>query len=281
MKNYEEYERAKKLIDEANYKEAEKILKKLHQQEPTSSLLKYELGHLWIISGKDPERGEKYLSKLLDYSNQATQTKAQLDLGKYELSKNNKEKAREYYEQILKSNRNKEKAYALMELVFIEIREENYQKAYELLQEVEKISNDVTSENEFYQTKKYIEYKLGILNNIEELKKSYFYSQMINYDEDKAIDHIKLHLDDKVKDKVHSVFLDSVNVEELYHEARIKIGYLNPNILHFADRYVLKYDSPIGIFGDSYTNNAQIVAFPNTNDIITMYPTYNEKSNKI
>ena len=43
--------KAKKLMDNGLYLDAEKILKKLHQQSPNSSAIKLELAHLWIISG--------------------------------------------------------------------------------------------------------------------------------------------------------------------------------------------------------------------------------------
>lgn len=277
MKNFEEFEKAKKLIDDGYYKEAEKILKKLQKQEPTSSLIKYELGHLWIVSGKSPERGEKYLLKLLENDSQAAKSKASLALAKISTLKHDTEKSREYYKNILNSNRDKEKVYALMELAFIEIREENYQKAYELIKEAEKYNVSEVYGVEYYQTKNYVKYKLGMTNLSDDLKSLYFYSQMLDYSEEKAIDHIKNHLNDNEDKRIHSIFADNADIDGLYHDARINIQYLNQSGVHLMDKYVLDHGTPIGTVNGTITSSVLIVAFPNTNDIITMYPACSKK----
>ena len=106
----------------------------------------------------------------------------------------------------------------------------------------------------------------------------YFYSQMIDYNEEKAIEHIKLHLDENDEKQNHSIYTEDVNIEKLYEKAKIKITNINPSRVAILDKYIVECDNIIGKTNGEEVDCLQVITLPNTNNIITMYPTYNLKT---
>ena len=273
--------KAKELIDNGLYLDAEKILKKLHQQSPNSSAIKLELAHLWIISGIDVERGKRYLQKLLNYNDNRTLAFANMELGKYELNERKAEKAKEYFEKVLSNTRIKDKYFACLELIFLEIREENYEKAYELYEKLKTMEYYELFKGTLFQLEKYLEYKTNRMENPNSISSLYFFSQMMDYNEDKAIEHIKLHLDENDKKDKHTTYYNDVDVEELYHEARIRIKYINPISMEILDKYILEFNAPIGKINNLETRTARVLTFPNSDEIVTMYPVIHSNKKRI
>lgn len=265
--------KAKELIDNGLYLDAEKILKKLHQQSPNSSAIKLELAHLWIISGIDVERGKRYLQKLLNYNDNRTLAFVNMELGKHELNEKKSEQAKEYFEKVLSNTRIKEKYFACLELIFLEIREEEYEKAYELYEKLKTMEYYELFKGSLFQLEKYLEYKTNRMKNPNSISSLYFFSQMMDYNEDKAIEHIKCHLEKKD----HSVYSNIVNVDALYRDSIIKIQNINPNTFMVVDKYVLDYNYIVGTSRNKITNRVEVVTIPNTKDILTIYPKVNSK----
>ena len=273
--------KAKELIDSGLYLDAEKILKKLHQQSPNSSTVKFELAHLWIISGIDVERGKRYLQKLLNYNDNRTLALVNMELGKHELNEKKSEKAKEYFEKVLSNTRIKDKYFACLELIFLEIREENYEKAYELYEKLKTMEYYELFKGTLFQLEKYLEYKTNRMKNPNSISSLYFFSQMMDYNEDKAIEHIKLHLDENDKKDKHTTYYNDVDVEELYHEARIRIKYINPISMEILDKYILEFNAPIGKINNLETRTARVLTFPNSDEIVTMYPVIHSNKKRI
>lgn len=274
-----EFNIAKELSDQGYYLDSIKILKKLQKEEPSSSVIKFELARAWIMSDISKERGEKYLHKLID-TNSPVEALAKIELGRIKLNEGKYEEARKLFTDVLeKSQRNT--IYALAELIFLEIREENYEKAYDCLKERLNQGysiNDTWKKENSKQIKEYLQYKLGKTYNLEYWKNHYFYSQMLEYNEENAIEHIKLHLDENENKQYHSVYLDSINIRDLFEESKDKITKLNPRLITVIDKYVLECDRPIGLLNGEEVDCLKVVTFPNTLDIITMYPSYNPKT---
>lgn len=99
MKNYDEFLKAKELIKQRMYKEAEEILRNLHLLEPEVNVLKFELA--------------KFLTR----------------------NKNTLTEGKKLYEELLNTNN---KSYAMLELIFLEINNRHYKQAYSLFNELSK-----------------------------------------------------------------------------------------------------------------------------------------------
>ena len=195
-----------------------------------------------------------------------------MELGKYELNEKKSEQAKEYFEKVLSNTRIKDKYFACLELIFLEIREENYEKAYELYEKLKTMEYYELFKESLFQLEKYLEYKTNRIKNPSNLSSLYFFSQMMDYDEDKAIEHIKLHLDENDNKEKHSKYYSDVDIAKLYHEARIRIKYINPVCIEILDKYILEFNMPIGKIENVETNTARVLTFPNSDEIVTMYP---------
>ena len=272
MKNRSEFEIAKYLMDEEYYLDAIKILKKIHKEEPYNNVIKFELARAWIISGISPERGEKFLNKIID-NNNSMSSLAKLELGKLEMCRNNRKVAKRFFEGLLNSSRNRD--YALAELIFLEIHEENFEKAYEYYIEKEPCGWDFQNSR---QIETYLKMNVGLIKDLDKIKKYYFCSQVINYSKERALEHIELHLDENEKKQYHSVYNDNINVRDLYEESKIRISSINPSCVTIVDKYILEYGKPIGKSSGEETDCLRVVTLPNTTNILSMYPMCNPKT---
>ena len=119
---------------------------------------------------------------------------------------------------------------------------------------------------------KFLKYKLGIENDIE-TENIYFAKQLYSYSREEAINHISEHLDENEEKIMHSVYLEDINIEELYEYASRQIQDLEPGEGYVNDRYVVRCNRIVGMTIDKQpTDTIKIVVIPNTKDIITIYP---------
>ena len=171
----------------------------------------------------------------------------------------------------------KSESYALSELVYLAIREEKYEEAY-------RIYKMTMQDNEYWtpqrraQIERFLGYKLDNIRNIRFLSDNYFGSQLMDYSEDRTIEHIKLHLDEDEEKRIHSTFLEDVNIEEIYEDSKTRITSINPSGISVIDKYRLEFDRPIGVVKQEEVDAAMVVTFPNTYDILSIYPVYNPKT---
>ena len=93
--------------------------------------------------------------------------------------------------------------------------------------------------------------------------------QIINYDFEAAVEHIKEH--QKV-DEYNGYFRKDINIEELLIDVMTKIENMKPVFSELVDHYFINYDG-IGINGDDKYNYIEVITVANTNKVITMYPT--------
>ena len=265
MKNeiYSEFLKAKDLIKKHKLKDAEEKLRTLYKLEPNDLVIKFELAKILIKNNKTKLEGKKLLLELL---NTNSKTYAMLELGKLEVSKGNNDKAREYFEELLNTNN---KIYAVQELIYIEIKENNIIKAYELFEKI--VSFNQIELNTKKKLQFYLKYRLGLITK-EELPKNYFFSQLINYDEEKFIEHIKSHLDENDNKRLHTQYEKNTNLNIVINDIKMKIQNINPNISTLVDKYLIDYDYDIATINNSLTNRLEVITFSNTKDIITMYP---------
>ena len=270
-----QYELSKILLEKKENKdEAKEILENLLDTNLRNKVL-FQLGKLEMEDG-NVISARYYFKNLLKTKNRSVTL---FELGKLEKFSDNCEQSKNYFRQFLNerdSSSNKVKEfYALQYLLFLEIHDENYEEAYIIFQkilehsEVKKISH-----KNLVQINLYLKYKLERLNeeDKEEMKNSYFFNQLQNYDEKRAIDHIKNHLDENNTKREHTIFLNSISIKKLYNEISLIIKILKPKTFNLCDKYILDYEYAIGEINGVKTNTIEIITFPNTNDIITMYP---------
>ena len=252
------------LIDKGDYKKAEKILKALLFLDNKDHYTNFEYARLLL---EKPKRKKELINVLLFLYCEYNDINATLELGKIEFNDGNLKNARMYFESALKLCEN---PVALQYLIYINIHEEKYEEAYKLYKRF--IKYDYKECHDSVNMGIILHNKLNLPIS-KHLEKNYFYQQLTDYNEDKAIEHIKCHLEKKD----HSVYSNIVNVDALYRDSIIKIQNINPNTFMVVDKYVLDYNYIVGTSRNKITNRVEVVTIPNTKDILTIYPKVNSK----
>lgn len=194
---------------------------------------------------------------------------ATLELAKIKISLGELEGAVLNLNQLLDS---KIKSTALVELINLDIKNEKYESAYQKYKDLQKCS-DYVDDKHFKQMGIFLEHKLGILKLKFFEKETYFVQQLLNYNEDLALEHIKLHLDKQKGKASHSVYSESVDVDELYYFAKEQILNIQPRDYDICDKYNIRCNKVIGeTVENKLTDTLRVVTLSNTKDILTMYP---------
>ena len=213
------------LIDKGDYKKAEKILKALLFLDNKDHYTNFEYARLLL---EKPKRKKELINVLLFLYCEYNDINATLELGKIEFNDGNLKNARMYFESALKLCEN---PVALQYLIYINIHEEKYKEAYKLYKKF--IKYDYKECHDSVNMGIILHNKLNLPIS-KHLEKNYFYQQLTDYNEDKAIEHIKCHLEKKD----HSVYSNIVNVDALYRDSIIKMQNINPKTFMVVEKYV-------------------------------------------
>ena len=130
--------------------------------------------------------------------------------------------------------------------------------------------------------------KLFVNKNIETPKElDYKEEQYIKYDYNKALEHIKerhTSIDNNPNENTTSIFYNHYDLEELFLSVSRNIEFKNREIKNkwdFSDTYIF-YFKDIGKREKGLSLNFfRVATIPNTNKIITMFPTFNRKSSSL
>lgn len=298
----------------SNYQNDETYLRQLLKQSPDDMNIKIKLVKILLNDSKNIEEAKQLLQELLDTRfrkfamlelgkleskcdnikaakyyltnllNSKNNLEALIELGKLEKKNDNLEKAIEYFSLIIDNQVNKDKykqefytLVALLQLIFIEIHRENYEKAYltfnKLLEYnwIQSISSKTIFQIDFY-----LKYKLNKLTKAKLNINSYFTKQLLSYDKEKTINHIKLHLNKSSIKKEHTLFLPSLDLNWLYEKVRYDIYNAGPQNYSLCDKYFLDFNFTIGKIENNDTNRIKVITFSNTKSILTMYPITNK-----
>lgn len=300
MKKYDEFLKVKELIKEEKIKEAEAILKRLIKFEPEDVFIKFELARLFVKKEKTKEQGKKMLLELINTDNdnyaiiELAKVEEQdgnyetskyylskldnnvyqlLELGRIEFKQKNFIKAREYFEKVYNMDC-EESIYAVDDLMLLDIVEKRYNDAYEMFH--------MAKEKKSFDSKKlrkveiFLKHKLGLLRD-GEYPNTYFCNQLLNYDLEKTIEHVKLHLDENEYKEEHTTYNKAINIELMVRDIRLLIENMEPDKYGLADKYVINYDYIVGEVDGVETNKIEVATFSNTKDIITMFPIVSEE----
>ena len=239
--------------------EAEKSFKELlNTQSRTYALL--ELGRLYESVGKENE-AEKCFKELINIGSSKDRSYAMLELGRLYASNGNEELARKIFLEILTLENNE---YAIKQLIYLDIKNNNLEEILDLLMKLS------IQDKEYYEIKTYVLYKLGKTEQIE--AKNYYTQQLMNYDEYAALEHIKKHLDENENKRLHTVFDSSIDLQQLFEQAKEKIKVINPTAFTIVEKYIICFEETIGISEGEKVKTIEVVTIPHTKNIITMYP---------
>ena len=238
--------------------EAEKSFKELlNTQSRTYAML--ELGRLYASAGKTNE-AEKSFKELI-ISQAQNKTYALLELGRLYASNGNEELARKIFLEILTLENNE---YAIKQLIYLDIKNNNLEEILDLLMKLS------IQDKEYYEIKSYVLYKLGKTEQIE--AKNYYTQQLMNYAEYAALEHIKKHLDENENKRLHSVFDSSIDLQQLFEQAKEKIKVINPTEFTIVEKYIICFEEDIGISEGEKVKTIEVITIPHTKNILTMYP---------
>lgn len=280
-----------------NIKEAKSYYEMILKLDPKDDYALYEIGKIEYVLGNF-ESAKNYFEKVLEFRNDVLTT---FQLAKTEYKLGNASKARIYYKALSKTVLDDEiRPYALLELARLEACEGNIYEArkiftslaveekddyaYGLLALMEykagnylealKIVNHELKNNKPVEPKLILDLskKLNIFFDYDynNISLTYRNKQILDYDEESAINHIiERHFNGQDK----SNFNKELDPYQLFMEAKILLAPENKvKYLAYNDVYIIPY-SNIGEYGEEYL---QVVTLPNTRDIITMYPLITE-----
>lgn len=223
------------------------------------------LGEIYEQLGKKEEARKYYQETITEKKSIVYANKAKLKLGLLAMKEHNLEEAKKWLQQAADENM-LSSTVAYLNLAFIAIREEEYDTCYDIIEKVSNMDINEQLEQTLEKLKLYIDIKTG--KKIPNQERIYSEEQMINYSEEKAIEHIKESRSSKDKS---IEFSDSENIEGLFHQAKVAISGITPNINCLSDEYLLSIPK-VGVIDSISTDWLKVVCLPNTQDIITMYP---------
>ena len=175
------------------------------------------------------------------------------------------------------------------------IKLEKYDKLYNLWKKNKnKTFQDLKTEKDLKKSKLYLRrlqvfLKLFVDKKIETPKElDYKEEQYVKYDYNKALDYIMLRhtsKDNRPNTNTGTIFFKKYDIEELFFAVSRNIEFEKREIKSnwdFSDTYIFRFAN-IGISDSDgrKLNFFRVATIPNTNKIITMFPTYNRKSSRL
>ena len=273
----EELNRYNMLLSEDKSDEALAYLRRLYSKYPGDSNLIIELGSLLLKRKENISEAFFYFSLA---KNSNTENRINNELGIYYIENGEFEKAIEYFKKI-KPTSEKASGYKYHGLLKAYLHTEDYKKAIVCCNALKELK-----EQGIYNVEHLICARAFSLYKLDEFKYtdlntcSYYIRQLIAYNKEDVIEHIKEHLryneeTEKNIKEFGSIFNDNINFEELYDKCSEYIKDRKPNSYGLLDFYKMKFDENIG---ESYngmpTNCVEILTYPNTKKVLTIYPFY-------
>lgn len=242
-----------------------------------SNLKSSEKEKLNILKVKLKEANGQYNEAEIDLENMllnncCKRKRVFFELGLVNVYNRNYDKAINYFDKLIKKNEeNSEYVYysAILEKIYILIKYDKLDDIINLYNEFLKDAKCYNNKSEIELISDYINIKLGNLDKI--INKNYRVNQLISFNYNKAIEHIKNHCQSDDNKKYHSVFNENIKIEPLYKLIQTLLNketFIRNNV---HDAYVIYYPN-IGFCNDEKLDYLKVITNPNSKDIITMYP---------
>lgn len=161
--------------------------------------------------------------------------------------------------------------YAILELYYTYYYLNKYKEAIDLLPFL--YNSDVVNKYSIALSELVMKKQLGIKMNFNSKARcDYIASQIINYDINKALEHINEHKESSINS---SNFNAQLNLEYLFE--LIRNNLINSTKINKDEILEVHYFCipNIGLVEENVCNYLKVVVIPNTNNIISMYPTIN------
>ena len=167
----------------------------------------------------------------------------------------------------------RDNSFSKLELFYIYYFLNRYEEALNLLPELYLMENKYVSNHSLAITELVMRKQLGLPASYKKGSKSdYIKSQVVNYDEAKALEHINNHARDEETHDIHSCFNENINIEYLMESVKNNLEFNNKiNVIDILEIHYFSI-SGIGYDNTSLCNFLKVVVVPNTSNIISMYP---------
>lgn len=220
------------------------------------------------LKRNNPEKAKEYYSKCYNEF-----LSRDIGLARILIHESKFEEANKFIDDSLNNTNLNKNEYAIIEMKYYklltEIRLKHYLKANNLFDEIIKYNDKFPNnrQRELLRLKFYIDYNLKKKIDLNSL--SYSESQIFNYNEKKALEHIKLHHRDDYK---YSYFNDEINLDDLFNEIKNKLDSSEKICDGLFDGYFITYPNSGYDTSKNRLNLIKVITLPDTKKIITMYP---------
>lgn len=238
-----------------------------------------ELGRLEHILGNIDEARRCF--KNLVYSNDGSvrhsnKCYALNELAVLEMNEGNFDDAKEYFYYLQESGNDFDSLLALNSLIFIDIRENKLDSALVKLNTLlqSNVRDTKFGAKNLFHISFYLKYYLGLLTEEDKTnsENNYVCNQILDYNKEIAIAHISSNIDFRMFGNSVSVFYPNIDFKKLFDDVKCRISFGKPNSISLLDKYIVKFDSAIGIFDQVETDLVEVYTLPNTKDIISIVP---------
>lgn len=174
--------------------------------------------------------------------------------------------------------------FVILELYYINLKLGNYQTAYDYLPQVKAI-NEKFEKNDMEVIRLdelFLKQRLGLLEKDEpmDFKHSYLASQIANYSENRALEHILKHNSADYMKEEHSIIEDEIYIKGLFDRIKKLFETAVPlSVANFTNIYYFEYPDISKVFSkEGYPYKyLKVVAFSDTKKIITIYPIFSKE----
>lgn len=171
--------------------------------------------------------------------------------------------------------------YAKYFLIKIAIERGEYELAYTYCCEILSYTSDNLTKKDIKRTMSYIKQILGV--NVDKTfshdnyKDNYLCRQLSEYNIDETYEHIKKHQIESNDDRAS--FCEDIDLKQLLIETSQKIENMQEEYypIRLVGNCHYFYYPNIGKSNDRVSNYFRVITFPNSKNIITMYPIFDEE----
>lgn len=122
-----------------------------------------------------------------------------------------------------------------------------------------------------------MENKLGIKYDLDLTNECYLINQLYNYSLEQALYHIELHKNEIPYKEKHTVFVNEIDIENLFFQVKYMLAYSKIHIQTFVtDIYYFEYPK-IDTENEIDYKYLKVITIRDTDKIISMYPVFSEK----
>ena len=161
------------------------------------------------------------------------------------------------------------------ELIYLYMRQGKYEQIGPYLEKVLN-SKSANSRDKAQKISVFLDHKFGREISEDRLQ-GYLTRQIVNYDKDLALEHIKGHtIENDTSEK--NCFKPSIDIKELYEELQPQLNEDSLVDYDICDTYIIPKDK-VGSIGDKDVDYVAVTTITGTKDIITMFPVASKNYN--